>query len=103
MTAIIFDLDEERARRRPLHPEPASDLSDLNWRLSQRGNPYVVVNDAFHMVVFRRVGVWAFRIKDLETGQAWFSERRYETEDDARSDALLAVGQLRGKEPARRP
>jgi hypothetical protein len=75
--------------------------SDLNWKLSQRGNPYAVVNEAFHVVVFRRAGAWAFRIEDLETGQAWFSERRYETEDAARSDALLAIGQLRGKQPER--
>ena len=82
-------------------PEPASAPSDLNWKLSHRGNPYAVVNEAFHIVLFRRVAVWAFRIKDLETGQAWYSERRYETEDAARADALLAVGQLRGKQPER--
>jgi hypothetical protein len=62
MTAIIFDLAEERARRRSRVPEPPSQLPDLNWRLSQRGNPDVVVNDAFHIVVFRREG-WSFRIE----------------------------------------
>jgi len=103
MNAIIFDLDAERSRGRPRDPEPTPDLSDLNWRLSQRGNPYAVVNEAFHIVLFRRAGAWAFRIEDLDTGQAWFSERRYETEDAARSDALLAVGQLQGKEPTRPP
>jgi hypothetical protein len=105
MRAIIFNLDEERGRRRSQEPEvspsPVSPIpSNLHWKLSQRGNPYVVVNDAFHIVVFRR-GSWAFRIEDLRTGQAWFSERRYESEDAARADALLAVGQLRGKEPER--
>jgi hypothetical protein len=106
MTATIFDLAAARARRSPASaprslasaPEPAPSPP----KLSQRGNPYVVVNDAFHIVLFRRGG-WVFRIEDLETGQAWFSERRYETEDAARSDALLAVSQLRAKGPARKP
>ena len=102
MSAIILDLAEERGRRRPQEASASPSIpSDLNWKLSQRGNPYVVVNDAFHVVVFRRAGAWAFRIEDLRTEQAWFSERRYETEDAARSDALLAVSQLRGKEPER--
>jgi hypothetical protein len=96
----VINLDDFRRRSRV--PEPPSELSDLNWRLSQRGNPYVVLNDAFHIVVFRRGG-WAFRIEDLGTGQAWFSERRYETEDAARADALLAVSQLRGKEAEKPP
>jgi len=52
-------------------------------------------------MVFRRAGAWAFRIEDLRTEQAWFSERRYETEDAARADALRAVSQLRRKEPER--
>jgi hypothetical protein len=108
MTATIFDLAAARARRSPASaprslasaPEPAP--SPPKWKLSQRGNPYVVVNDAFHIVIFRRGG-WAFRIEDLGTGQVSFSERRYETEDAARSDALLAVSQLRAKGPARKP
>jgi hypothetical protein len=50
-------------------PKPTSP-EKLNWRTSQRGNPYVLV-DGFHVVVFRRGG-WAFRIEDLGTGQAWF-------------------------------
>jgi hypothetical protein len=103
MSAIILDLAEERGRRRPQEASASPSIpSDLNWKLSQRGNPYVVVNEAFHVVVFRR-GSWAFRIEDLATGQAWFSERRYETEDAARADGLLAVSQLRGKETARKP
>jgi hypothetical protein len=53
-------------------------------------------------VLFRhRGGSWAFRIEELETERAWFSERRYGTEDAARSDVLLAVSELRGKEPER--
>src|SRR6516225_4923212 len=105
MRAIIFNLDEERGRRRSQEPEvspsPVSPIpSNLHWKLSQRGNPYVGVNDAFHIVVFRR-GSWAFRIEDLRTGQAWFSERRYESEDAARAEALLAVSELRGREPER--
>jgi hypothetical protein len=72
----------------------------LKWKLSQRGNPYVVT-DGFHVVVFRRQsGQWSFRIENLETEQAWFAERHYGTEDDARADALLAVRQLREKELA---
>jgi hypothetical protein len=89
----VINLDDFRRRARVPDPSPAP--SDLNWRLSQRGNPYVVVNDAFHIVVFRS-GSWAFRIEDLGNGQVWFSERRYETEDAARADALLAFSQLRG-------
>jgi len=98
MSAVIINLDEERGRRlrsqQPAAPPPTIP-SNADWKLSQRGNPYVVVNEAFHIVVFRR-GSWAFRIEDLETGQAWFSKRRYQTEDAARADALLAVGQLQG-------
>jgi hypothetical protein len=52
-------------------------------------------------VLFRHSGAWASRIADLETGQAWFSERRYPGEDAARTDALLAVAQLRVKQPER--
>jgi hypothetical protein len=101
MSATIINLDQERARRRPPEvPSPAPDPSNLEWKLSQRGNPYTVV-DAHHVVVFKQSGGWSFRIEHLGTEQAWFSERRYESEDAARSDALLAVSQLRGKEPER--
>jgi hypothetical protein len=99
MSAVI-NLDEERGRRfrsrQPAAPPP-SIPSNAEWKLSQRGNPYVIVNEAYHIVLFRRSAVWAFRIEDLETGQAWFSERRYRTEDAARADALLAAGQIQGK------
>src|SRR5262249_26244603 len=79
MSAVIINLDEERGRRRSQEPAaPPPTPSNLYWKLSQRGNPYAVVNEAFHIVLFRRAGVWAFRIEDLETGQAWFSERRYQ-------------------------
>lgn len=105
MSATIINLDEERGRRHrlqePFSPPAPSTPSSLDWKLSQRGNPYVVVNDAFHIVLFRR-GSWAFRIENLETGQAWCSERRYGTEDAARSDALLAVSQLQRKTPERK-
>ena len=113
MSAIILDLDQERARRRRPAEASSTNLArlwgdlppapppNLEWKLSQRGNPYIVVNEAYHVVLFRRAGAWAFRIEDLRTEQAWFSERRYETEDAARSDALLAVSQLRAREPQR--
>jgi hypothetical protein len=53
------------------------------------------------VVVFRRQsGQWSFRIENLDTEQAWFAERHYGAEDEARADALLAVRQLREKEPA---
>ena len=104
MSAVIINLDEERGRRRSQEPAaPPPTPSNLYWKLSQRGNPYAVVNEAFHIVLFRRAGVWAFRIEDLETGQAWFSEGRYQTGEVARADALLAVEQLRPKAPARKP
>jgi hypothetical protein len=53
MSVIIFDLYEERARRRTL--EVSS--SNLDWQLSQRNNPYVAVNEAFHIVLGRRPGL----------------------------------------------
>lgn len=101
---MIINLDEERGRRlRSQEPAPLPPTvpSKLDWKVSQRGNPYVVVNEAYHVVLFRRSGAWAFRIEDLETGQTWSSERRYGTENTARSDAFLAVGQLQlqGREP----
>jgi hypothetical protein len=49
-------------------------------------------------VVFKRGGSWSFRIEQLGTEREWYSERRYQTEDAARSDALLAVRQL-GRAP----
>ena len=112
----VINLDDYRRRLpKPVvpaaHPDPTPDqepgpvslppaASDLNWKLSQRGNPYVVVNEAFHIVLFRRAGAWAFRIENLETEQAWFAERRYGSEDAARADALLAMRQLQGIPPA---
>jgi hypothetical protein len=37
-----------------------------------RSAHYVVVNGAFHVVLFRhRGGAWAFRIEELETERAW--------------------------------
>jgi hypothetical protein len=105
MSATIINLDEERGRclrsQEPASPPPTVP-SKLDWKVSQRGNPYAVVTEAFHVVLFRRSGAWAFRIEDLETGQAWFSERRYGTENTARSDALLAVSQLQRKTPERK-
>jgi hypothetical protein len=109
----VIKLDDYRRRRSgPLDPIPTADeepgpslppaVSDLRWKLSQRGNPYAVVNKAFHIVVFRRAGAWAFRIADLNTGQARFSKRRYGTKDAARADDLLAVNQLQGKQPERK-
>jgi len=81
-------------------PEPVDEPNEpaaLRWRLSQRGNPYVVT-DGFHVVVFRRqsAGQWSFRIENLETEQAWFAERHYGDEEEARAQALLAVRQLQG-------
>jgi hypothetical protein len=53
------------------------------------------------VVVFRRQsGQWSFRIENLDTEQAWFAERHYGTEEAARADAILAVRQLKEKEPA---
>ena len=54
--------------------------------------------DGYHIVVFTRGRSWAFRIEQLDTEREWYSERRYQTEDAARSDALLAVRQL-GRAP----
>jgi hypothetical protein len=103
MSANIIDLAEERGRRRQA-PEPAPPPlpNNLEWKISKKVNPYVVVNGAYHVVLFRHRGsAWAFRIEELETERAWFSERRYETEDAARAEALLAVSELRGTEPER--
>ena len=100
MTAEIFDLEAERAKRAALPPtatSPATPAAPLQWRLSQRGNPYTTV-DGYHIVVFKRCRPWAFRIEQLGTERGWYSERCYQTEDTARSDALLAVRQL-GRAP----
>jgi hypothetical protein len=59
----------------------------LNWRISQRGNPYAIV-DGFHTVVFRRqTGQWSFRIEEIETEETWYSECRYSTKDAACASA----------------
>jgi hypothetical protein len=55
--------------------------------------PYTTV-DGYHLVVFKRGGSSGFRIELIGTEREWYSERRYQTEDAARSDALLAVRQL---------
>ena len=93
MTALIFDLAAERAKRAVPAQAPSG---PPQWRLSKRGNPYTTL-DGYHIVVFKRRGSWAFRIERTGAEQQWYSERPYQTEDAARSDALLAVGQLHGK------
>ena len=95
MTAEIFDLEAERAKRAA--PPPKAPSAPPQWRLSQRGNPYTTV-DGYHIVVFKHADSWAFRIEQLGTQREWYSERRYQTEDAARSDALLAMRQL-GRSP----
>jgi len=100
MTAEIFDLEAERAKRAALPlkaTSPATPAAPPQWRLSQRGNPYATI-DGYHLVVFKRGGSWSFRIELTGTEREWYSERRYQTEDTARSDALLAVRQL-GRPP----
>jgi hypothetical protein len=87
---LRLEYDDRRGRflrrtwRSPEEAQPPPP-SNLEWKLSKKGNPCVVVGDTFHVVLFRR-GSWAFRIEDLKMGQAWFSERRYQTEEAARAD-----------------
>jgi len=100
MTAEIFDLEAERAKRAARPPKvtsPATPAAPPQWRLSQRGHAYTTV-DGYHIVVFKRGRSWAFRIELIGTERGWYSELRYQTEDAARSDALLAVWQL-GRAP----
>ena len=102
MTAEIFDLEAERAKRAVRPPKatpsvPATPSIPPQWRFSQRGNPCTTV-DGYHIVVFKRGRSWGFRIELIGTEREWYSERRYQTEDAARSDALLAVQQL-GRAP----
>src|SRR5215471_6455767 len=52
MTAQLFDLDAERARRAARLPKVMPSAAP-QWRLSQRGNPYTTV-DGYHLVVFKR-------------------------------------------------
>jgi hypothetical protein len=94
MTALIFDLAAERAKRAVPAKAPST---PPQWRLSKRGNPYTTV-EGYHIVVFKRGGSWAFRIELIGADQQWYSERAYATEDAARSDALLAARQL-GRSP----
>jgi hypothetical protein len=94
MTALIFDLAAERAKRAVPAQAPSA---PPQWRLSKRGNPYTTVAD-YHIVVFKRGDSWAFRIERTGAEQQWYSERHYATEDAARSDALSAVRQL-GRSP----
>ena len=96
MTAKIFDLEAERAKRAARLPKVMPSAPPL-WPLSQRGNPYTTV-DGYHIVVFKHADSWAFRIEQLGTQREWYSERRYQTEDAARADALLAMRQL-GRSP----
>jgi hypothetical protein len=99
MSTNIIDLAEERGRRRQA-PEPAPPPlpNNLEWKIFKKGNPDVVVNGAYHAVLFRRGSAWAFRIELIGTEREWYSELRYQPEDAARSDALLAMRQL-GRSP----
>ena len=72
MTAVIIDLTAERAKRAKRRP----------------------LADAYNIDVIELDDHWAFRIELTGTGYEWHSERRYQTEDAARSDAMLAVRQL---------
>ena len=106
-TSTVIRLDAYR--RRPPDPIPTveeepgpASIQTLTWKLSQRGNPYVVVNDAFHVVVFRRAGAWAFRIEELESELVL---RAAVSDGGGRQSrfSLLAIEQLRPKGPARKP
>jgi len=73
MTAQIFDLAAERAKRAVPAKAPSA---PPQWRLSKRGNPYMTV-EGYHIVVFKRGGSWAFRIELIDADQQWYSERTY--------------------------
>jgi hypothetical protein len=51
LTAQIFDLEAERAKRAAHQPKELPSAPP-QWRLSQRGNPYTTV-DGYHVVVFK--------------------------------------------------
>ena len=76
MTAQLFNLAIERNKR--AKPAPT-------------GTPC----DSYRITMLKRSDHWAFQIALDDTGEEWHSERPYATEDDAWSEALLAVRQVR--------
>jgi hypothetical protein len=75
MTAVIFDLAAERTKRtKPVKRTPC---------------------DSYRITMLKRPDHWAFQIALDDTGDEWHSERPYATENDAWSQALLAVRQVR--------
>ena len=95
----IMGLDEVR---RPFFRAANTNLpagpDKLTWRISQRGNPFAIV-DGFHAVVYRRqTGQWTFRIEQIESGETWYSECRYSTERAARTGAFREVERILGED-----
>ena len=95
MTAQIFDLEAERAKRGARIPKPPPQL------LRNGGFP----SAATPTRLLTAITLWCSSapapgclIELIGTEREWNSERRYQTEDAARSDALLAVRQL-GRSP----
>ena len=69
MTAVIFDLAAERAKRAVPSQAPSA---PPQWCLSKNGNPYTTI-EGYHIVVFKRGGSWAFRIELIGADQQWYS------------------------------
>jgi len=95
MTARIIGSDElRRGSLLATNTNLPASPDKLQWRSSQRGNPYVIV-DAFHVVVFRRqTGQWSWRIEAIESGESWYSEDRYSTQAEAQAEAFRALDRL---------
>ena len=72
---------------------PASS-DKLQWRTSQRGNPYALV-DGFHVVVFRRqTGQWSLRIEEIDSGETWYSEGRFVSPAEAKAVAFQQLERM---------
>ncbi|MCH7499247.1 MAG: hypothetical protein IH886_04455 [Nitrospinae bacterium] len=70
------------------------------WRVSQiKGNPYLNT-DGYNIVIFKKfhpLGLrWSFRITESESETGAFSQRLYESEDQAKLAAFDAMINLKG-------
>jgi hypothetical protein len=73
------------------------DFFDLSVERRKRAKPAPATPpcEGYRVTMLKHPDNWAFQIALDDTGEEWHSERPYATEDDAWSEALLAVRQVR--------
>ena len=89
-----MEQDIERARQREAQftgtIKRRSKWLGRRWQTSASGNEYINT-DGFNIVVFPRGGSWSGRIEYRDTGKTIFSQKRYQTSQQAKLAAFDAI------------